>query len=976
MFTQAVIMEQETKESSPGEILIIEDTLASLQLLSGLMEGAGYAVRTAQDGELGLKSAQKLAPDLVLLDIRMPGMDGYEVCRRLKADPGTAGVPVIFLSALQDAGSKIKGFRLGAVDYITKPYEAEEVLVRVHTHVELYKLHTSLKNEVQSRTMKLEQEIAERKRAEDEARHAREKLEASVQQMPVAYIQFDDRFRVAEWNKAAESIFGFTRDEILGKYPIGLFVPEEAGSMVEDAMRKLLNGIVADYSAAGNNMRKDGTVISCRWHNRPLVGKDGKITGVLSMAEDVTERVRAEEALRASEERYRRLFADSAAVMLILDPADGRIVDANTAACAYYGYTLAQLKAMKITGINTLSLEQAQAEMKRAREQKKKHFEFCHRLANGEVRDVEVSSGPIEIDGRTLLLSTVTDVTERKRAEQALRLQSEITANAAEGISLVKASDGVIHYTNRQFELLFGYAPGELTGKHISIINAPTEKLPQETASDIMRAIEKHGVWNGEVLNRKKDGATFWTSADISTFRHPELGTLLISYQRDITEKKETEEMIWAQANFDALTGLPNRHMFHDRLAQEIRKADRASQQIALMFIDLDRFKEVNDTLGHDMGDILLVEAARRIGECARATDMVARMGGDEFTVTLTDITDIGSIERVAQNILQKLAEPFHLGNEIAFVSGSIGITLYPDDAAGVEELLKNADQTMYVAKGLGRNRHSYFTHELQKTAQARLGIVNDLRGALAANQFMVHFQPIVDMASGSIYKAEALIRWQHPERGMVGPQEFIPLAEETGLIFEIGDWVFHESARLAKRWRELHHPGFQVSVNKSPVQFYKHGDGQSAWVSHLNSIDLPGQSIVIEITEGLLMGAEPAIGDALFTLRDAGIQIAIDDFGTGYSSLAYLNRFNIDYLKIDQSFTRNITPDSNEMALCEAIVVMAHKLGLKVIAEGVETAHQRDLLSDIGCDYAQGYLYSRPVPPEEFEALLKNWKG
>ncbi|MBI5439303.1 MAG: EAL domain-containing protein, partial [Nitrosomonadales bacterium] len=321
---------------------------------------------------------------------------------------------------------------------------------------------------------------------------------------------------------------------------------------------------------------------------------------------------------------------------------------------------------------------------------------------------------------------------------------------------------------------------------------------------------------------------------------------------------------------------------------------------------------------------------------------------------------------------VEKLAASFQLKEEVAYVSASIGITLYPNDAADIEGLFKNADQAMYVAKEQGRNRHSYFTHALQEAAQARLRLINDLRGALSANQFMVYFQPIVELPTGRIDKAEALIRWRHPERGMVSPAQFIPLAEETGLILEIGDWVFYESMRWTKRWRTLHNPVLQISVNKSPIQFYKDGDEHAAWLAHLRDIDLPGQGLVIEITEGLLLDSNTSINGALLTLRNSDIQVSIDDFGTGYSSLSYLKKFDIDYLKIDQSFVRHLETDHNDLVLCEAIIVMAHKLGIKVIAEGVETERQRDMLVDAGCDYAQGYLYSKPVPAEEFEELLK----
>ncbi len=327
----------------------------------------------------------------------------------------------------------------------------------------------------------------------------------------------------------------------------------------------------------------------------------------------------------------------------------------------------------------------------------------------------------------------------------------------------------------------------------------------------------------------------------------------------------------------------------------------------------------------------------------------------------------------MADDILRKLAEPFRLEQEMVYVSASIGITLYPDDATGVEELLKDADQAMYVAKNGGRNRFDYFTRSMQQTAQTRLRLINDLRGALAAGQLRAYYQPIVELATGRLCKAEALIRWEHPTRGMIGPADFISLAEETGLITAIGDWMFREAARQAARWRTLYDPGFQISVNKSPVQFHDADSPSLLWPDYLRELGLPGQSMVIEITEGLLLEAESGVKNKLRQFHDAGIQVSLDDFGTAYSSLSYLRKFDIDYLKIDKSFVHDLAPGSSSMALSEAIIVMAHKLGLMVVAEGVETEAQRKLLADAGCDYAQGYLFARPVPAEEFEKL-PNW--
>ena len=550
-----------------------------------------------------------------------------------------------------------------------------------------------------------------------------------------------------------------------------------------------------------------------------------------------------------------------------------------------------------------------------------------------------------------------------RQNEERLRFMLETCPIA---VRIAKGSDHQVIFSNRSYAELINVETGNVTS-----VDPGSYYANPEDYEDVFEQLSKTGSITNKLLELKIPGVgTKWVLA--SYFRVSYLNEhSVIGWFYDITEKKKSEELIWTQANFDPLTGLPNRRMFRDRLEQELRKAHRTALPLALMLLDLDGFKEVNDTLGHDMGDILLKDAAQRLNSCVRETDTVARLGGDEFTVIMGELDEPGSVERVAQDILQKLAEPFHLGIETAYITASIGITLYPEDAAGIDELLKNADQAMYAAKNQGHNRYNYFTPSMQAAAQARMRLANDLRGALADNQFRVVYQPIMELATGAIHKAEALIRWQHPARGLIGPDEFIPIAEDTGMIVDIGDWVFREAARQAGRWRASRHAEFQISVNTSPAQFYSEGNSLAAWSYNLQKLGLPGQSIAVEITEGLLLDASAAITDQLLAFRDAGIQVSIDDFGTGYSSLSYLKKFDIDYLKIDRSFVRNLTPDSDDMALCEAIIVMAHKLGMKVIAEGVETEEQRDLLAAAGCDYWQGYLFSKPVPAEEFERLL-----
>jgi diguanylate cyclase (GGDEF)-like protein/PAS domain S-box-containing protein len=525
-------------------------------------------------------------------------------------------------------------------------------------------------------------------------------------------------------------------------------------------------------------------------------------------------------------------------------------------------------------------------------------------------------------------------------------------------------------YANPAFCTSAGRSLSEALGKRPSEIPGGANALVYERK--ISEAISSGKSGQFELRWLSKDGQEQCSHIRLT----PEIDASgnvnsVLAVGRDLSDRMAFEAAIWRQANFDTLTQLPNRQMFQNRLEQEAKVAQRSQHRMALMLIDLDRFKEVNDSLGHDTGDTLLIEAARRIMSCVRESDTVARLGGDEFTVILPDIGNVGSIERIARTIIDTLSEPFTLGPDEAFISASIGVTVYPDDARELDVLFKNADQAMYAAKNAGRNRLSYFTPDLQVAAEKRLRLTSDLRSALPHEQFRLYYQPIVDLSTGEIFKAEALIRWLHPERGMISPLDFIPLAEDTGLIVPIGDWVFRQAVQQAKQWRTRFHSSFQISVNMSPVQIRQDNQLGTQWADYLSREGLPGQSVAIEITEGLLLHADLDIDARLATFRHAGIRISIDDFGTGYSSLAYLKRFDIDFLKIDRSFVQNLGFDADNQALCEAMVVLAHKLGLKVIAEGVETIEQRDFLAAVGCDFAQGFLYSQPVPPEQFEALV-----
>lgn len=561
------------------------------------------------------------------------------------------------------------------------------------------------------------------------------------------------------------------------------------------------------------------------------------------------------------------------------------------------------------------------------------------------------------------------DITDRKVYEEKLKLADLVYQAIGEAIFVADADNRIVS-VNPAFAEFTGYSLQEAIGQSTSLLKSGLQS--EEFYRSMWKALETTGHWQGEIWNRRKNGNSYLERLTINTVYDEQHGVRYrVAMFSDITDQKHAEQTIWQQANFDSLTGLPNRHMFYERLAQEIKKSRRMDLPLALLFLDLDHFKDVNDTLGHSKGDLLLKEMGKRLLNCVRSTDTVARLGGDEFTIILPELQERDSIERLAQDILCQLTKPFELAGEIAYVSVSIGITLFPEDTDDIDTLIKNADQAMYAAKDQGRNCRHYFTISMQEAAMAKMRLINDLRAALPESQFWLAYQPVVELSTGLIHKAEALLRWQHPARGLINPAEFIPVAEASGMIIDIGEWVFREASKQALQWRTEYHADFQISINKSPVQFQKAGGGHLAWFDYLEELGLPGQGIVIEITEGLLMDAGAIITGQLLAFRDAGIQVSLDDFGTGYSSLSYLKKFDIDYIKIDQSFTRNLCPNNNDLALCEAIIVMAHKLGIKVIAEGIETQQQYDLLMAAGCDYGQGYLFSKPVPAEEFEKLL-----
>ncbi|KIF83196.1 two-component system response regulator [Noviherbaspirillum autotrophicum] len=736
-------------------ILMVDDTPANLGVLAHVLEEHGLTVVVAQDGEEAIARAERVRPNLILLDVMMPGIDGFETCRQLKAHPGLHGIPVIFMTAMAENSDKLRGFEVGGVDYVTKPFQIEEVLARINTHLMLCQVQTRLSEQ----NDKLQKEVALRRQIETHLQTAYEQLEERVAQR-------------------------------------------------------------TDELARAN----------------------------AQLTAEINERMRVEHSLRKSEARIRRLV-DSNIIGIFFWTPDGALTEANDAFLQLLGYTQQDLR-------------------------------------DGGVRFEQIS--PPEY---TALL---------KQEEEEIRRTGSL----------------------QPFEKEYVHRDGH--------------RVPVLVGAVFINGGQDEGV----------------------------------AFVLDLSQHKEAEERIRYMADHDTLTGLPNRALLQDRLQQALAHAHRTQTEVAVLFIDLDYFKHINDSLGHQVGDSLLRIVADRLKHCVREGDSVARLGGDEFVLTLPLITDSADVALVAQKALEALDAPFHCEGHELHVSASIGISMYPDDGTDVESLMRTADTAMYHAKEKGRGNYQFFTSSLNRAAQRRLAMSNSLRHALARNEFTLFYQPQVELESGTIFSAEALLRWRQPGKVPVTCNEFVTLAEETGLILPIGEWVLREACMQLKRWHELGYTNLVIAVNLSARQFFQPnflGTIRQA----LDDSGIPASCLDLEITESMLMQRSEDNVAMLKRLSGMGVKLSIDDFGTGYSSLAYLQRFPVDALKIDRSFISGIGQDSNDTALVTAIISMAHSLRLKVLAEGVETPEQISFLRSHGCLSAQGYFYSEAVSSDEFTKLL-----
>ncbi len=589
---------------------------------------------------------------------------------------------------------------------------------------------------------------------------------------------------------------------------------------------------------------------------------------------------------------------------------------------------------------------------------------------DGSPFPVEYRSFPMLRDGEVVgAVVSFADITARKRDQEHLRKLSQAVEQSPAAVVITDA-EGRIEYINHSFEEMSGYQAGEALGATPRLLKSG--RMPDGFYRDLWETVRSGRQWYGEVVNRRKDGELYWVASSVSPIRDSAGRiTHMVGVQEDVTVRKNYEEQLLHQANYDGLTGLPNRILALDRLSQALVRDQREGSMVALLFVDLDNFKQVNDSLGHEAGDTLLRATAERLVASVREGDTVARYSGDEFVVILPDMEEPQQTERVIKKILDAFRKPFsHDGHEL-FATTSIGVCVFPDDGDDPNMLLRNADAAMHRAKERGRNTSAFFEPGMNERAVHRLELEGLLRHALERNELFLLYQPIVELgAEGVTVGVEALLRWQSPQLGLVGPDDFIPLAEDTGTIVPIGAWVFEQVCRQMSEWHRAGIVLRHVAVNVSPRQLRDPGFVELVR-RIMGNCKLAGSSLQIEVTERLLMENVPEAKRILDELKGLGVSLSMDDFGTGYSSLGYLKGFPFDVLKIDRSFVRDIPGDADDAALAGAIIAMARSLGLKVVGEGVETREQLQFLTDHGCEMAQGFYFSRPVEPAAIAAML-----
>lgn len=811
--------------------------------------------------------------------------------------------------------------------------------------------------------------------ADEEATLAHKQYAESILcSIPMGVIAFTGDLRVYSANAASDQILGRRHDDIVGAVLEQIIPAAGLRERINEVMStgRPQYGVKLEFPLASHC---EAMLVPISY-SVPVNGGTAVRVRLLMILEDLTETQRLRQATIESDARAHAIMDNVADGIITIDER-GIVESMNGSAEAIFGYD-----AMEVIGRNIKMLmpEPYQSEHDHYLERyistgKTKCInagkrEVPGKRKNGEIFPMDLATSEVRIGERRVFIGVARDITERKRDMMTMSKLSSAIQQAADSV-VITDCEGLIEYVNPAFESLTGYSSKEAIGNQPNLVKSGrhSEAFYRRLWSEIRNG----RAFNAIFVNRTKQGGLYYEEKTITPLRDDQGHiTHFVSTGKNVSERVRTEEQLDYLAHHDALTELPNRLLFIDRLKQALGRAARHKLQVAVLFLDLDRFKQINDTLGHDAGDLLLQAVAKRMSTHIRAVDSVARFGGDEFAILMEDVTGAEALPAIAQEILDALNDPFMIIDREIYITTSIGISLYPGDGGDPQSLLKNADTAMYRAKSQGKNTYRFYTADMNAKALERLTLENSLRRALERGEFVLHYQPQVDIRSGRIIGMEALLRWKHPGLGLVQPMEFVPLLEETGLIVPVGEWVIQEALGQIRAWRGMGYGDLRMAINLSAYQV-REPEMLRIVEKALRSAGsmLDAQALEFEITESLLMENVPETINKMHALRELGARLSLDDFGTGYSSLSYLKRFPFNTVKIDRSFVGDITADPDDAAIASAVIAMAHSLKLDTVAEGVETQEQLAFLRERGCDTLQGYLFSRPIVAGKMGELL-----